>query len=156
MLFLNLHGQGLDVEAIFWGLWLFPLGLLAYRSGFIPRNSGYFLVVRMLRLRGDESCLLTRSSLRGFCFSCCSSAGGPWGRRDHRVALDQRWKGAVSGRSVYWSRGRSALIGALPLWLSNEEKCYCQGAVSRNAFLLLKYTLMLLLVKEKERGGQGT
>ena len=37
MLFLNLHSYGFDVAAIFWGLWLFPLGLLVYRSGFLPR-----------------------------------------------------------------------------------------------------------------------
>ena len=37
MLFLNLRSYGFDVAAIFWGLWLFPLGLLVYRSGFIPR-----------------------------------------------------------------------------------------------------------------------
>src|SRR5436309_2979768 len=40
MLFLNLHGSGFDVAGIFWGLWLFPLGLLSYRSRFIPRMLG--------------------------------------------------------------------------------------------------------------------
>lgn len=44
MLFLNLHGYGFDVIEIFWGLWLFPLGLLVYRSGFIPRIFGVLLV----------------------------------------------------------------------------------------------------------------
>jgi Domain of unknown function (DUF4386) len=43
MLFLNLHGRGLGIAAIFWGLWLFPLGLLVYRSGFIPRILGVLL-----------------------------------------------------------------------------------------------------------------
>src|SRR5712672_811363 len=37
MLFLNLHSYGFAVAAIFWGLWLFPLGLLVYRADFIPR-----------------------------------------------------------------------------------------------------------------------
>src|SRR5262249_20284889 len=37
MLFLNLHHSGVVVNEIFWGLWLFPFGLLAYRSRFIPR-----------------------------------------------------------------------------------------------------------------------
>jgi hypothetical protein len=32
MLFLNLHGRGLVVAELFWGLWLFPLCLLMYRS----------------------------------------------------------------------------------------------------------------------------
>ena len=45
MLFLNLHGYGFDVAAIFWGLWLFPLGLLVYRSGFLPRILGVLLIL---------------------------------------------------------------------------------------------------------------
>jgi hypothetical protein len=58
MLFLNLHSQGFGVAAIFWGLWLFPLGLLVYRSGFLPRilgvllmaNCFYYLVTRFASL----------------------------------------------------------------------------------------------------------
>lgn len=42
-LFLRLHGSGITVAAIFWGLWLFPFGILVVRSGFIPRVFGYFL-----------------------------------------------------------------------------------------------------------------
>jgi hypothetical protein len=45
MLFLDLHGNGFDVAGIFWGLWLFPLGLLVYRSGFLPRFLGVLLVL---------------------------------------------------------------------------------------------------------------
>jgi hypothetical protein len=45
MLFLNLHGYGYDVAGIFWGLWLFPLGLLVYRSGFFPRILGVLLML---------------------------------------------------------------------------------------------------------------
>src|SRR5260370_20690562 len=37
MLFLNLHFHGYVVNEIFWGLWLFPLALLVYRSRFLPR-----------------------------------------------------------------------------------------------------------------------
>jgi hypothetical protein len=44
-LFLSLRGAGFDVAGIFWGLWLFPLGLLVYRSGFIPRILGVLLMV---------------------------------------------------------------------------------------------------------------
>ena len=36
MLFLRLHNYGLVVNQIFWGLWLFPIGILVKRSGFIP------------------------------------------------------------------------------------------------------------------------
>jgi len=44
-LFLRLHGQGIIVASIFWGLWLFPFGLLVIRSGFIPRVLGMLLYV---------------------------------------------------------------------------------------------------------------
>ena len=43
MLFLNLHHYGLVVAEIFWGLWLFPLGLLVYRSRFLPWFLGVWL-----------------------------------------------------------------------------------------------------------------
>src|SRR5438445_12328453 len=46
MLFLNLHGHGFGVCEIFWGLWLFPLGLLVYRSRFLPRILGVLLVAK--------------------------------------------------------------------------------------------------------------
>jgi uncharacterized protein DUF4386 len=44
-LFLRLHGQGFVVAQIFWGLWLFPFGILITRSGFIPRVLGYLLFI---------------------------------------------------------------------------------------------------------------
>jgi hypothetical protein len=45
MLFLRLHFQGLVVAEIFWGLWLFPLALLIYRSRFLPRFLGVWLTL---------------------------------------------------------------------------------------------------------------
>jgi hypothetical protein len=42
-LFIQLHEQGINIAAIFWGLWLFPFGILVIRSGFIPRILGYLL-----------------------------------------------------------------------------------------------------------------
>jgi hypothetical protein len=44
-LFLRLHSQGVIVAAIFWGLWLFPFGILIIRSGFIPRVLGVLLFI---------------------------------------------------------------------------------------------------------------
>jgi hypothetical protein len=44
-LFIRMHGQGIHMAAIFWGLWLFPFGLLVIRCGFIPRIIGYSLFV---------------------------------------------------------------------------------------------------------------
>jgi hypothetical protein len=40
-LFLRLHNYGLVINQIFWGLWLFPIGVLIRRSGFIPRWLAY-------------------------------------------------------------------------------------------------------------------
>jgi len=45
MLFVKMHGSGIAISQIFWGLWLLPLGLLVYRSGFIPRVFGVLLLV---------------------------------------------------------------------------------------------------------------
>ncbi len=45
MLFLGLHGQGNVINAIFWGLWLFPFGVLVMRSRFLPRILGVLLIV---------------------------------------------------------------------------------------------------------------
>jgi hypothetical protein len=44
-LFLNLHHQLDLANALFWGLWLFPLGLLVYRSRLLPRLLGIWLVI---------------------------------------------------------------------------------------------------------------
>jgi hypothetical protein len=45
MLFLRLHGQGNVINEIFWGLWLFPFGVLVMRSRFLPRILGVWLVI---------------------------------------------------------------------------------------------------------------
>ena len=44
-LFIRLHGRGLDVASIFWGLWLFPFAMLVIESGFIPRILGYLMML---------------------------------------------------------------------------------------------------------------
>jgi len=44
MAFFHLHGSGLLLAQIFWGLWLFPFGVLVYRSGFLPRILGVLLI----------------------------------------------------------------------------------------------------------------
>ncbi len=45
MVFLGMHDQGVLANEVFWGLWLFPFGLLVYRSGFLPRILGVWLVL---------------------------------------------------------------------------------------------------------------
>lgn len=47
-LFLRLHGLGVAIAFIFWGLWLAPLGYLVFRSGFLPRILGVFLMIACL------------------------------------------------------------------------------------------------------------
>ena len=44
MLFLKLYGKGILIVETFWGLWLFPFGILVFRSGFIPRILGVLLI----------------------------------------------------------------------------------------------------------------
>jgi hypothetical protein len=45
MLFIRLHSQGIVVASIFWGLWLFPFGMLVIRCGFIPRVLGLLMII---------------------------------------------------------------------------------------------------------------
>ena len=45
MLFLNLHHYGDLANEIFWGLWLLPFGLLVYKSRFLPRVLGAWLMI---------------------------------------------------------------------------------------------------------------
>lgn len=44
-LFLNLHEVGINIAGIFWGLWLFPMGYLVFKSGFIPKILGVLLMI---------------------------------------------------------------------------------------------------------------
>jgi len=48
MLFLKIHSEGIAIAEIFWGLWLFPFGYLAYHSGFIPRIFGILLIINCI------------------------------------------------------------------------------------------------------------
>lgn len=43
--FLNLHQLGISIAGIFWGLWLFPMGYLVFKSGFLPRILGILLII---------------------------------------------------------------------------------------------------------------
>jgi uncharacterized membrane protein YwzB len=43
--FLRFHGNGATVATAFWGLWLFPFGILVIKSGFFPRILGILLMV---------------------------------------------------------------------------------------------------------------
>ncbi len=43
--FLEFHRKGTAFSWAFWGLWLFPFGILVLRSGFLPRILGILLIV---------------------------------------------------------------------------------------------------------------
>jgi hypothetical protein len=45
MLLIRLGGPAAVVAELFWGLWLFPFGMLVIRSGFLPRVLGALLIV---------------------------------------------------------------------------------------------------------------
>jgi hypothetical protein len=44
MLCLHLNAKGKILSEFFWGVWLFPLGMLVHRSGFLPRFLGIWLL----------------------------------------------------------------------------------------------------------------
>ena len=68
MVFLRMHGQGILANEIFWGLWLFPFGLLVYRSRFLPRILGVWLI------------------LNGFAYLASSVTGLLWPQYEDRVS----------------------------------------------------------------------
>jgi hypothetical protein len=52
LLMLNLDSEGTPVMELFWGLWLIPLGLLVFRSRFLPRLFGVWLVLNGVAYMG--------------------------------------------------------------------------------------------------------
>ncbi len=44
-LFLDIYQHGFSIAHIFWGLWLFPLGYLVFKSGFLPKVIGILLLI---------------------------------------------------------------------------------------------------------------
>lgn len=48
MQFLDSYDSGILIVQVFWGLWLLPFGYLVYRSGFLPKILGIFLMLGCL------------------------------------------------------------------------------------------------------------
>ncbi|WP_343660763.1 DUF4386 domain-containing protein [Chryseobacterium sp.] len=48
MVLLSTYNKGLLITQIFWGLWLLPFGYLVYKSGFLPKVLGIFLMLGCL------------------------------------------------------------------------------------------------------------
>ena len=44
-LFLDLHEYGIQIAGMFWGLWLFPMGYLVFKSNYIPKIIGVLLMI---------------------------------------------------------------------------------------------------------------
>ncbi len=53
-LFLDLRQTGIFIAQIFWGLWLFPMGYLVYKSGFLPKIIGALLIVAVFGYLADS------------------------------------------------------------------------------------------------------
>ncbi|HUJ14016.1 MAG TPA: DUF4386 domain-containing protein [Thermoanaerobaculia bacterium] len=70
MLLIRLHGKGIVVNEIFWGLWLFPFGILVIRSGFLPRILGVLLIVNAFAYPIDSVTYMLSPDV--------SRAVGPW------------------------------------------------------------------------------
>jgi hypothetical protein len=143
MLFLNLHFHGLVLAEIFWGLWLFPLGLLVYRSRFLPRFLGVWLVIDgfayvILSLTEVLSPAILRQGvylrsarpLRGGCV--------------HAVARHQRRHAACAGRRTLilrrWLDALLAPLDAPPVIPS----------IARDLLSLPSSPLFLILVGEPQ------
>lgn len=68
MFFLRLHDQELLGAEIFWGGWLFPLAILTYRSRFLPRFLGVWLMI--------NGCAYLASSVTGLLLPAYARAVG--------------------------------------------------------------------------------
>ncbi|MFK7786359.1 MAG: DUF4386 domain-containing protein [Crocinitomicaceae bacterium] len=67
-MFLSLHEYGVFIAQIFWGIWLFPMGYLAYKSGFIPKVIGVLLMIACFGYLIDSICVLLNVNI-GIVFS---------------------------------------------------------------------------------------
>jgi hypothetical protein len=74
MLFLRLHGQGIAVNEMLWGLWLLPFGLLIARSHFIPRLLGIWLLLDGFAWMGLSTVALLAPSYHDLAFKAAQPA----------------------------------------------------------------------------------
>ena len=64
MFFLDLGHYGAFITAIFWGLWLFPLGYLIFKSNFMPKLIGILMIVAGFGYIVDSVALFLLPNLR--------------------------------------------------------------------------------------------
>ena len=63
LLFRDMREHGVFIAQVFWGLWLFPMGYLVFRSGYIPRILGVLLIIGGLGYLMDSATFLVLPSL---------------------------------------------------------------------------------------------
>ncbi len=59
VLFFQLHKYGILISGIFWGLWLFPMGYLVFKSDFLPKVLGVLLIIACCGYVVDSLCGLS-------------------------------------------------------------------------------------------------
>ena len=81
------------MNEIFWGLWLFPFGLLVFRSGFLPRFIGVWLMINCFGYVALSVIGVVLSGIlrRGFQLVAANLV---WRIGNHALAPDQGRKGA--------------------------------------------------------------
>jgi hypothetical protein len=84
MLFLSLHEQGIVVVQMFWGLWLFPFGVLVFKSRFLPRALGVLLVIACFAYLTDS---FTALLLPRYKDAVSSFTAGPAGLGEFAIML---------------------------------------------------------------------
>jgi hypothetical protein len=98
MLFRRLHHYGDLANEIFWGLWLLPFGLLVYKSRFLPRVLGAWLMIACF---SHLACSFT-----GFLFPAYEdkvinyTQPVEWAEAAILLWLIIRCEGAAAGRSI--------------------------------------------------------
>jgi len=63
-LFLDFHEHGVFIVQIFWGLWLFPMGYLVFKSGYLPKFLGILLIIAGISYLIDFSTVIAFPSSR--------------------------------------------------------------------------------------------
>jgi len=97
MLFLRLRHQEVLAAEILWGLWLFPLAILVYRSRFLPRFLGVWLIINGFAYLTISFTGLLVPQYEGM-VSDYAFPRPPRGDRDHAVAPNQGRQAAAAGR----------------------------------------------------------
>ena len=65
LIFTDVQGNGLDINELFFGLWLLPLSYLVIKSQYFPRVIGVFLIIAGLSWIAQFLVILLAPSLKG-------------------------------------------------------------------------------------------